>query len=333
MLRAMKRALIAVLIAGVAGCGPSPTVPEDADPAPGADRVLFAANDGARGRVIEQELASGRRTTLIEGASAVASPRYLPGGRFAFLRDTGGGMAVFVAARGKPPQRTTFHPGSDTGLAVTPSGRVLFQSSEVPGVLAMKWDGTGVWSYNERHEQPAPPARQLRWDRVGNGLLGLGERAWWVPAGDHYRTRVELAPSAVPPDRPLVPHAECHAEPTSVNPAAKTAELFCMDALAGLERAGQARVRVHLPAFGAASARTHEAPLAADGSFYLKLPPDRPLRLEVVAMGRTLSAMKSHIWLRPGEQRGCIGCHEPRGRAPGNRLIQALERPAVEVTP
>jgi hypothetical protein len=43
--------------------------------------------------------------------------------------------------------------------------------------------------------------------------------------------------------------------------------------------------------------------------------------------------MTSDLWVRPGEQRGCIGCHEPRGRAPENRAILAFDQPAGEVVP
>jgi hypothetical protein len=45
--------------------------------------------------------------------------------------------------------------------------------------------------------------------------------------------------------------------------------------------------------------------------------------------------MSTFVNLMPGEQRSCIGCHEPRGNAPGTTSIRslALDQPAQTLTP
>jgi hypothetical protein len=68
-----------------------------------------------------------------------------------------------------------------------------------------------------------------------------------------------------------------------------------------------------------------EAPIEKDGSFYIAVPPDKPLRFEVLdAAGRVIRAQRSWIWSRSGEEHGCVGCHEDRALAPENRWPMAL---------
>ena len=70
-----------------------------------------------------------------------------------------------------------------------------------------------------------------------------------------------------------------------------------------------------------------EAPMEEDGSFYIAVPPDKPVRFEVLdGAGRVVREQQSWIWSRSGEERGCVGCHEDRALAPENRWPLALRR-------
>jgi hypothetical protein len=70
-----------------------------------------------------------------------------------------------------------------------------------------------------------------------------------------------------------------------------------------------------------------EAAIEQDGSFYIAVPPDRPVRFELLnAEGKVVRAQQSWIWARPGEEHGCVGCHEDRAVAPENRWPLALRR-------
>ncbi len=76
-----------------------------------------------------------------------------------------------------------------------------------------------------------------------------------------------------------------------------------------------------------------EVPLAVDGSFHVELPANTPLQLETRdGDGRLVRGPSAWIWVRPGELRGCVGCHESRVLAPENRLPVAAARPAVPLT-
>lgn len=67
------------------------------------------------------------------------------------------------------------------------------------------------------------------------------------------------------------------------------------------------------------------APVANDGSFFVKVAADRPLRFVLLdAHGRVLRQERGWFWIRRGEQRICVGCHTGPERAPDNRLPQIL---------
>jgi hypothetical protein len=69
-----------------------------------------------------------------------------------------------------------------------------------------------------------------------------------------------------------------------------------------------------------------------DGSFYLQVPSERPLRFELLGKdGRTFAAGKGWFWMRKGEQRVCVGCHAGPERAPDNVAPRVLLRTQTPV--
>jgi len=58
-------------------------------------------------------------------------------------------------------------------------------------------------------------------------------------------------------------------------------------------------------------------PLASDGSFYVEVPADRALAIQLVdAEGRSVINETSWLYVRPGETLSCVGCHNRRTSAP-----------------
>jgi hypothetical protein len=75
-----------------------------------------------------------------------------------------------------------------------------------------------------------------------------------------------------------------------------------------------------------------EAPVEADGSFYLNVPSEQPLRFELAdKAAAVVKAEKGWFWLRRGEQRVCVGCHAGPERAPENTAPAALLKSADPV--
>jgi hypothetical protein len=73
-------------------------------------------------------------------------------------------------------------------------------------------------------------------------------------------------------------------------------------------------------------------PLAADGSFSLEVPADRLIHLQVLDSDRRVVG-NQQIWMyvRPGETRSCVGCHERLDTAPPPRSTGFPN--AAETTP
>lgn len=62
-----------------------------------------------------------------------------------------------------------------------------------------------------------------------------------------------------------------------------------------------------------------------DGSFFVHVPADQPLKLELVdRAGKVLEREKGWYWMRRGEQRVCVGCHAGPERAPENAVPAVL---------
>ena len=76
-------------------------------------------------------------------------------------------------------------------------------------------------------------------------------------------------------------------------------------------------------------------PLAADGSFYIEVPADRLLHLQILdADRRTVNNQIFWMYARPGETRSCIGCHETSDTAQlSSRFPAAATVPPVKCLP
>ena len=74
------------------------------------------------------------------------------------------------------------------------------------------------------------------------------------------------------------------------------------------------------------------APIDPDGSYFVKVPGDRPIRFAVLdAKGSVLRQERGWFWARVGEQRYCVGCHAGPERAPENRVPGVLLRTTTPV--
>ncbi len=112
---------------------------------------------------------------------------------------------------------------------------------------------------------------------------------------------------------------------TAIMPTASTGTILCLDVNESSEPAvgGTAGRAAKLRVFATdAAGQTRElgtVPVASDGSVLVRLPAKVPLGFDTLdAQGRVLRHQSPFVWLHPGENRGCVGCHEPRNHAPRN---------------
>ncbi len=73
-------------------------------------------------------------------------------------------------------------------------------------------------------------------------------------------------------------------------------------------------------------------PLCRDGSFHVEVPADTPFRFALLDANRDVVVHETEfMYVRAGEKKSCIGCHEPKGMAAPNRKGAALRREPVPV--
>ena len=74
------------------------------------------------------------------------------------------------------------------------------------------------------------------------------------------------------------------------------------------------------------------SPVEPDGSFYVKVPADQPLQIELLdKQGKTLKREQGWWWMRKGEQRICVGCHAGPERAPENAVPAVLVKSTTPI--
>lgn len=77
-------------------------------------------------------------------------------------------------------------------------------------------------------------------------------------------------------------------------------------------------------------------PIEPDGSVYFEMPAGVPFYMQALdEHGMAVQTMRSVTYLHPGEQMSCLGCHEPKHRAPllATPSPMALRKPPARITP
>jgi hypothetical protein len=70
-----------------------------------------------------------------------------------------------------------------------------------------------------------------------------------------------------------------------------------------------------------------------DGSFFVEVPSDVPLRVTTLDADREEIATSEWFWVRRNEVRACFGCHEGPEAMPINRPLEAITRRPIRLKP
>jgi hypothetical protein len=137
-------------------------------------------------------------------------------------------------------------------------------------------------------------------------------------AGKNILQPVLLAPRTVPNRHPSALHEWSYAN------------VLCLNAYTSKDHLADgsiASVRLYTRDARGATQVQGAAQVEKDGSFYLRVPGDQPIKIELLdGEGRTVKSEAGWFWLRGGEQRICAGCHAGPERAPENALPAVLLR-------
>jgi len=132
----------------------------------------------------------------------------------------------------------------------------------------------------------------------------------------------------------VAPRARPNRHPSGLHPW-DYANLMALDARVsrdGVLRGTPVSVRLEAQDAAGRAIAMGTAPVEQDGSFFVKVPADRPIRFELLDFkGTVLKQEHGWFWARGGEQRICVGCHAGPERASENRVPAVLMRTTVPV--
>lgn len=282
-------------------------------------------------------------TRITFGSGLETDPAVLPDGRVVFVAwqpndDDAGAFALFTVH----PDGSGVAAFHGAGGLATPrrprvgaDGRVAFVATGAEGARR-------AWSLDRR--RPAAAATELANARGARVVVPRDDGGYLVAGGGRFGTMADPAATPAPfgaalPDghevigaTTLAPSPRPQGHLSFVDPKTPWGQLLCLDARFP-RTAAAARVRVRR--YDPAAPRTAgdvvvETALEEDGSFFVRVPPDAPLLVQVLdAAGTVVERSRTPIWVRPRETRGCVGCHEEPDVSPPNRRPRAVGRDAV----
>jgi Hydrazine synthase alpha subunit middle domain len=299
---AVSRAGTIVAFVGRHGNGDKPT-------------ILVAASDGADMQSVTQGNGDPDNLVLM-GDDGIIYSDYADGAGKALP----GHRALFVIHKGDAsPERLTYGDWLDRPVARLNTGQLVFErrDPEAPDeekgrLLLIRPDGTGVMAAEPfYHVPPEPPSED---PSPSTGEPKTIESIFVRPSGG---------------SRLL----------SMVDRKKTSGTLLCLSVYtmrpgdAPFDRGAVREVIVTVPGQHTGDPdRVFRTPVMKDGSFFLEVPADVPLSMVLLGSeGQPLRNCGRDLWVRPNENRGCIGCHEPGGQAPTNRFPEALRSPAAPI--
>jgi len=95
---------------------------------------------------------------------------------------------------------------------------------------------------------------------------------------------------------------------------------------------GELMATAELPGYGLyREVELGKAVIEGDGSFFVEVPSDVPLRVTTLDADREEIATSEWFWVRRNEVRACFGCHEGPEAMPINRPLEALTRRPIRL--
>ncbi len=245
-----------------------------------------------------------------DGADIVHRPRELLDGRIGFLAANSDARADLLWAEAV---RTARPFASRTALLTFPAGRCRSVEPGGEGALLLSVESRGMADRSMHGNYGIY--------RLSPGATGLGQPVFDDPALNDIEA-ARLAPRPMPQGHISV-----------MNETRHSGTLLCMDAnrtTYPTNHIKAVRVRVLAEMEKGKVTSLGEVPLQADGSFMIEAPSDVPLGFEALdPQGGVLRRLPPSIWVRAGENRSCLGCHEPHNRSPRNFRPLAVNVPPV----
>lgn len=299
------------------------------------DRAIYACRTAGRFVIEVADLAGGKTLPLTYGPANFLPADVLRDGRILFESasplGTDAGPEIYTVysdGSGVESYRCDHGEGRHSGRQVS-SGDIIFSSNH------------GLARFTSAKDQQVPisaPAGEYIGE-VAETTAGDWLLAWRAETNAHFQV-MSLTPSAAKLLPVVAEQSLDVVQPALI--AARSvpnrhpsglhdwpnANLLCLNAYTSKYHfaAGSIRsVRLYTRDDGGNPRLLGTAPVERDGSFFVQLPTEKPLQIELLdSAGKTLKREAGFFWMRRGEQRACVGCHAGPEISPENAVPMIL---------
>ncbi len=156
----------------------------------------------------------------------------------------------------------------------------------------------------------------------------------WTPGSAEMHTVLAISGEDLVEPVLVAPRTRPNRHPSGLHPW-DYANLLALDARVSRDgdlKGKPVSVRLETQDAAGRAIATGTAPVEQDGSFFVKVPGDRPIRFALLDFkGTVLKQEHGWFWACGGEQRICVGCHAGPERASENRVPAVLMRTTIPV--
>jgi len=299
------------------------------------DRIVYARKIKGRFVIEAMDLSGGKPLALTYGPANFLPTDVLRDGRI--LLEAGYPLGTETT----PEIFAVYSDGSGVESYRCDHGSARYQGKQINSGDIVFVSASGLARFTSARAQQASiavPAGEYAGDLAettsGDWLLAWRQQAkahfqlmLWSPGGSRLRSVVTDPDADVVQPVPLAAPVLPKRHPSGLHDWAN-ANLLCLNAYTS---------KYAFPAGAIHSARFYTrddagrsrllgtAPVERDGSFFVHVPSDQALQIELLdGSGKTLKREAGYFWMRRGEQRVCVGCHAGPETAPENGVPMIL---------
>jgi hypothetical protein len=304
------------------------------------NRIVYARKSAGRFVIEAVDMAGGKPLPLTYGPANFLPTDILRDGRILF-------EAGYPLGMGTTPEiYTVYSDGSGVESYRCDHGKTRHQARQTNSGDIVFSSGAGLARFTSARAQQMPisaPAGEYAGDVVetasGDWLLSWRQNAkehfqlmLWSPGAVRLRAAIAQPDADIVQPVLLAARAVPNRHPTGLHDW-PNANLLCLNAYTS---------KYPFPAGSIHSARLYTrddagrakllgaAPVERDGSFFVHVPSDQPLQIELLdSAGKTLKREAGFFWMRRGEQRACVGCHAGPETAPENAVPMILLKSTI----
>jgi hypothetical protein len=300
------------------------------------DRIVYARKTGGRFVVETSDLTGGLTVQLTYGPGNAVPTDVLRDGRILFE------SSYPLGSNGRPELYTVYSDGSGVESYRCDHCKDRYAGKQMASGDIVFSSGSGLGRFTSALARqvliPAPageyaegPAELssgnwlLSWRPNGKSDFQL--RRWNPTGGEEWRSFAAAKGANVVQPAAVLERTAPKRHPSGLHDW-PNANLLCLNSYTSKYKFAEGSihtVRLYTRDLAGDAKLLGVAPVESDGSFFVQVPTEQPLQIELVdGSGKTLKRQAGWFWMRRGEQRGCVGCHAGPETAPENEVPMVL---------